>query len=147
MYKVDIHIHAFYNYANANTHFSVFSIARLDKCIYVYKSCTCNQMYSKKDRRRKCFFCGNVEESQRHVFLKCEHTSPLVEIMKNLLENKSYELNTDSMILGSNLSKQDYKAISTYKYCIWRLRNIVRSQRAENIKVLFNYLFFKFLNK
>ena len=40
-----------------------------------------------------------------------------------------------------------YKTISTYKYCIWRLRNIVRNQRAENIKVLFNYLFFKFLNK
>ena len=111
----------------------------------LYNALSCNQSYTNKDHRRKCCLCGRVEENQEHVFLKCEHTSTLLESMKSLLENKKYKLNNESMTLCYNLSKHDYQVISTYKYCIWRLRNTVMRYRVENFKALFNSYFYNLL--
>jgi len=91
-----------------------------------------------------CFMCKKIiNENTDHVFVQCELAIKFFEyVNRNFLEKKQLKNSLVLLELKRNLSERDYRVLSCYVYCAWRVRNECKHGKVvnpfETFKILFN---------
>jgi hypothetical protein len=99
-----------------------------------------------------CFMCKkNLNENSEHIFVKCEYAERFFEFIKeNYLEKK--DLNNSLVLLKfkRGVAERDYKVLSCFVYCVWRVRNECKHGMDVNpfeiFKILFNKWYISLTN-
>jgi hypothetical protein len=84
-----------------------------------------------------------LNENSEHIFVKCKIAENCFDFIKNAyLEKKEL---TNSLVLlkfKRDVMERDYKILSCYVYCVWRVRNECKHGRDvdpfEIFKIFFN---------
>jgi exonuclease III len=93
---------------------------------------------------RKCFMCKKaLNENSEHIFVKCALAEKFYEYIKmNFMIKKSLQNSLVLLKFKRKIAEKDYKVLSCYVYCVWRVRNECKHQDIddpfETFKVLFN---------
>ena len=93
---------------------------------------------------KNCFMCKRVlNENTEHIFVKCEQTVKIFEYIKsNFLGNKNIKNSLVLLKFKRDLTVEDYKVLSCFTYCLWRVRNECKHRNDVNpfeiFKILFN---------
>jgi hypothetical protein len=99
-----------------------------------------------------CFMCKKtLNENSEHIFVKCELAEKFFDFIKNAYLDKK-ELKNSLVLLKfkRDVTERDYKILSCYVYCVWRVRNECKHGRDvdpfEIFKILFNKWFISITN-
>ena len=93
---------------------------------------------------KKCFMCKKtLNENSEHIFVKCELAQKFYEFIRLKFMIKKDLLNSLVLLkFKRKITERDYKVLSCYVYCVWRMRNECKHQDVDNpfetFKVLFN---------
>ena len=65
-----------------------------------------------------------LNENSEHIFVTCELAKKFFDyIKKNFLSKNELKNSLVLLKLKRNLAEEDYKILSCYVYCVWRVRN------------------------
>jgi hypothetical protein len=101
---------------------------------------------SKKNRYDSvCFMCKkSLNENSEHIFLKSEFAEKFFEFIKEkYIEKKDLKNSLVLLKFKRNLAEKDYKVLSCYVYCVWRVRNECKHGMDVNPFETFKFLFNK----
>jgi hypothetical protein len=92
-----------------------------------------------------CFMCKkSLNENSEHIFLKCEFAEKFFEFIKEkYIEKKDLKNSLVLLKFKRNLAEKDYKVLSCYVYCVWRVRNECKHGMDVNPFETFKFLFNK----
>ena len=100
-----------------------------------------------------CFMCKKIlNESPEHIFVNCEISKEFYEyIRKDNLHKKSLRNSLDLLEFKRGVSENDYRALSCFVYCVWRMRNMskhseIDDNHPDNFKAIFNKWFITLTN-
>ena len=91
---------------------------------------------------KNCFMCKRVlNENTEHIFVKCEQTVKIFEYIKsNFLGNKNIKNSLVLLKFKRDLTVEDYKVLSCFTYCLWRVRNECKHRNDVNPFEIFKIL-------
>lgn len=92
-----------------------------------------NRIVKNKD---KCYFCKRFKEDRDHLFINCQITRDMFSIASLNLDVRR-NLSFKNIILQENQDEKDYLYISSFKFIIWKIRNIIRVNPSFNIEKIF----------
>jgi hypothetical protein len=92
-----------------------------------------------------CFMCKkSLNENSEHIFLKCEFAEKFFEFIKEkYIEKKDLKNSLVLLKFKRNLAEKDYKVLSCFVYCVWRVRNECKHGMDVNPFETFKFLFNK----
>ena len=100
-----------------------------------------------------CFMCKKIlNESPEHIFVTCEISKEFYEfIRQDYLYKKSLRNSLDLLEFKRGVSENDYRALSCFVYCVWRMRNMskhseIDDNHPDNFKAIFNKWFITLTN-
>jgi hypothetical protein len=84
-----------------------------------------------------------LNENSEHIFVKCALSEEFFEyIRKDFMIKKNLQNSLVLLKFKHKLTEKDYKVLSCYVYCVWRVRNECKHQNNvnpfETFKALFN---------
>ena len=84
-----------------------------------------------------------LKENSEHIFVKCALAEKLYEYIKmNFMIKKSLQNSLVLLKFKRKIAEKDYKVLSCYVYCVWRVTNECKHRDIdspfETFKVLFN---------
>jgi hypothetical protein len=128
----------------ANMHKSLNSSkVRLTNFKLIHHGLATNSKF--KNRYDKvCFMCKKtLNENSEHIFVKCALSEEFYEyIRKDFMIKKNLQNSLVLLKFKHKLTEKDYKVLSCYVYCVWRVRNECKHQNNvnpfETFKALFN---------
>jgi hypothetical protein len=128
----------------ANMHKSLNSSkVRLTNFKLIHHGLATNSKF--KNRYDKvCFMCKKtLNENSEHIFVKCALSEEFFEyIRKDFMIKKNLQNSLVLLKFKHKLTEKDYKVLSCYVYCVWRVRNECKHQNNvnpfETFKALFN---------
>ena len=128
----------------ANMHKSLNSSkVRLTNFKLIHHGLATNSKF--KNRYDKvCFMCKKtLNENFEHIFVKCDLAKQFYEYIRNeFMIKKNLQNSLVLLKFKHKLTEKDYKVLSCYAYCVWRVRNECKHQNNvnpfETFKALFN---------
>jgi hypothetical protein len=128
----------------ANVHKSLNSSkVRLTNYKLIHHGLATNSKF--KNRYDKvCFMCKKtLNENSEHIFVKCVLAKQFYEYIRNeFMIKKNLQNSLVLLKFKHKLTEKDYKVLSCYAYCVWRVRNECKHQNNvnpfETFKALFN---------
>ena len=95
-----------------------------------------------------CFMCKKIlNESPEHILVTCEISKEFYEYVKHeYLQKKNLTNSLDLLEFKREVSENDYKVLSCFVYCVWRVRNMCKHNEIDvnhlsNFKAIFNKWF------
>jgi hypothetical protein len=100
---------------------------------------------------KNCFMCKKtLNENVEHIFVKCKEAEKCFEHIKYKLIDKKLKNSLVLLKFKRGLAEQDYKILSCYVYCVWRVRNECKHGNGvnpfETFKILFNKWYISLTN-
>ena len=100
---------------------------------------------------KNCFMCKKtLNENEEHIFVKCKEAEKCFEHIKYKLIDKKLKNSLVLLKFKRGLAEQDYKILSCYVYCVWRVRNECKHGNGvnpfETFKILFNKWYISLTN-